>query len=226
VVIRLACLDMAGTTVSDDGAVEQAFTAAIATMGIDTGSGDYEPALTVVRETMGRSKIEVFRLIFGDENAANAANLAFEKAYGELIDSGAISPLPGAEKTILALREDGIRICLTTGFAPATRDKLIDQMGWGGLIDLALAPADVERGRPFPDMILAAASRLDVYDLADVAVVGDTPSDMASGQAAGARLVIGVLTGQSAPEELRASGATDVVPFVGDILEVVGSEAR
>ena len=65
-VIRLACLDMAGTTVSDDGAVEQAFTAAIATMGIDTGSGDYEPALTVVRETMGRSKIEVFRLIFGE----------------------------------------------------------------------------------------------------------------------------------------------------------------
>jgi phosphoglycolate phosphatase len=222
--IRLVCLDMAGTTVSDNGAVERAFTSAVETM--DIGSTDYEPALSVVRQTMGRSKIDVFRLIFGNEKEALAANQAFERAYGELIDAGLITALPGAEETMIRLRESGIRICLTTGFAPITRDRLIDRLGWHGLIDLALAPADVERGRPFPDMIWAAVARLDVDDLADVAVVGDTPSDMASGTAAGAGLVVGVLTGASTADELRDAGATDVVPSVDGVLNLVGLGVR
>lgn len=223
---RLVCLDMAGTTVSDDGAVERAFTSALATLGVGAGSADYEAALTVVRETMGRSKIEVFRLIFGDEETAVEANTAFESAYARLVDEGAVQALPGAEETMIRLRELGIGICLTTGFAPATRDRLIDRMGWRGLVDLALAPADVERGRPFPDMIWAAANRLAVTDLADVAVVGDTPSDMASGIAAGAGLVVGVLTGASNADQLRDAGATDVIPAVSGILGLVGLGVR
>jgi phosphoglycolate phosphatase len=222
--IRLVCLDMAGTTVSDNGAVERAFTTAVETMNI--GSVDYEPALSVVRQTMGRSKIDVFRLIFGNEKEAVAANIAFEKAYADLIDAGAITALPGAEETMVRLRESGISICLTTGFAPVTRDRLIDRMGWHDLIDLALAPADVERGRPFPDMIWAAATRLDVDKLADVAVVGDTPSDMASGTAAGAGLVVGVLSGASNADELSDAGATDVVRSVDGILDLVGLGVR
>jgi phosphoglycolate phosphatase len=222
--IRLVCLDMAGTTVSDNGAVERAFTTAVETL--DIGSADYEPALSVVRQTMGRSKIDVFRLIFGNEKEALAANQAFERAYAELIDAGLITALPGAEETMIRLRETGVRICLTTGFAPVTRDRLIDRLGWHGLVDLALAPADVERGRPFPDMIWAAAARLGVHDLADVAVVGDTPSDMASGIAAGAGLVVGVLTGASNADQLRDSGATDVVPSVGGVLDLVGLGVR
>ena len=222
--IRLVCLDMAGTTVSDNGAVERAFISAVETLNI--GSADYEPALSVVRQTMGRSKIDVFRLIFGNEKEAVAANAAFERAYADLVDAGSITPLPGAEETMIRLRDSGIRICLTTGFAPVTRDRLIDRMGWQDLVDLALAPADVERGRPFPDMIWAAAARLGVEDLADVAVVGDTPSDMASGTAAGAGLVVGVLTGASVADELWDAGATDVVPSVDGILDLVGLGVR
>jgi hypothetical protein len=51
----LACLDMAGTTVRDDGAVEAAFAAALAAVGVAPGSGEDERAQAVVRETMGWS---------------------------------------------------------------------------------------------------------------------------------------------------------------------------
>jgi phosphoglycolate phosphatase len=224
--IRLVCLDMAGTTVSDDGAVERAFTSAVIAMGMGVDTVDYEAALTVVRNTMGRSKIEVFRLLFGDESTAVAANLAFEDAYAALVDQGEITALPGAEETIVRLRDSGIRICLTTGFAPVTRDRIIDKMGWHGLIDLALAPADVERGRPYPDMIWAAATRLGIDELAEVAVVGDTPSDMASGTAAGAAMVVGVLTGASTADQLRDAGATDVIPSVDRVLDLIGLGVR
>ena len=163
--IRLVCLDLAGTTVSDDGAVERAFMSAVATSGIEVGSEDDDIALAVFRQTRGRSKIEVFRLIFGNENDAVTANRAFEQAYAEHVDAGSVRALPGAEETIVRLRDAGIRICLTTGFAPVTRDKLMDRLDWDRLVELALTPEDVGRGRPYPDMILAAARQLDIDDL-------------------------------------------------------------
>ena len=56
----LACLDMAGTTVRDDGAVDAAFTSALAAVGVTPGSRFYEEAEVVVHETMGWSKADVF----------------------------------------------------------------------------------------------------------------------------------------------------------------------
>ena len=224
--IRLACLDMAGTTISDDGSVERAFTVAVAEMGFEVGGTNYLSALSVVRQTMGRSKIEVFGLIFGKGAQAAAANAVFERAYDEEITKGAIFALPGAEEVLRALRGSGVQICLTTGFAPVTRDRLIDELGWYELVDLALSPADVGRGRPYPDLIWAAAERLDVDELADVVVVGDTPSDMAAGIAAGAGRVVGVLSGNSTADQLRDAGASDVLPSIAGLLALTGAGLR
>jgi phosphonatase-like hydrolase len=219
--IELVCLDMAGTTVSDDGVVERAFTAAVADAGITPGSAPHADALTVVHDTMGQAKIEVFRLILGDEDAAQAANTAFESAYAELLADGAVSPLPGAEGLLHALRAAGLTICLTTGFAPATREALLEHLGWGPLVDLALSPADVGRGRPWPDMILAAVRGLGLSGPDAVAVAGDTPSDVQAGVAAGAAIVAGVLTGTGTVADLGAAGATHVLDSVTDLLPLV-----
>jgi hypothetical protein len=53
--ITVGCLDMAGTTVADDGTVLEAFAAAIA--GLPGAA--FEQAMTAVRSSMGQSKIEV-----------------------------------------------------------------------------------------------------------------------------------------------------------------------
>lgn len=219
--IELVCLDMAGTTVSDGGIVERAFTTAVADAGIAPGSARHAEALTVVRDTMGQAKIEVFRLIIGDEDAAQAANTAFENAYAELLAGGAVSALPGAEDLLHALRGAGLKICLTTGFAATTREALIDHLGWGPKVDLALSPADVGRGRPWPDMILAAVRALGISGPDAVAVAGDTPSDVEAGVAAGAAVVAGVLTGTGTAVDLGAAGATHVLDSVADLLPLV-----
>ena len=49
----LACLDMAGTTVRDDGAVGAAFTTALAAVGIAEGTPRFEEAEVVVRTDDG-----------------------------------------------------------------------------------------------------------------------------------------------------------------------------
>src|SRR5208337_4019618 len=124
----------------DDGTVMEAFSAAIAAQNLPAAT--YNQAMTDVRSSMGQSKIEVFRRILGDEETAQKANDVFEDHYASAVRRGAVAAVPGAEETITALRQAGVRVCLATGFSPATRDAIIDKLVWGGLIDLALSPAD------------------------------------------------------------------------------------
>jgi phosphoglycolate phosphatase len=216
--IALACLDMAGTTVSDSGTVEAAFTAAMAAEGIATDTPRYTDALAYVRATMGQSKIAVFTHLFdGDRTVAERANAAFEAEYRNALAGGLVDALPGAETTLDALRERGIKVCLTTGFSPTTRDAILESLGWAKRVDLVLSPADAGRGRPYPDMILAAVLRLAIDDVAQVAVAGDTASDLLSGHRAGAGIVAGVLSGAHGRAELEAAPHTHLLDTIADL---------
>jgi phosphoglycolate phosphatase len=211
----IACLDMAGTTVADDGVVMDAFETAISNRGLSADG--YERAMEDVRATMGQSKIEVFRRILGDEDAAIDANQAFENHYKRAVRAGAVAPLPGAVETLTTLRAAGLKVCLLTGFSPSTRDALLDALDWRPLINLALSPADAGRGRPWPDLPLTALLRLGGGAVTELATVGDTRSDIESGLRAGAGLVAGVLTGGTPAEELQAAGATHVLNSITDL---------
>jgi phosphoglycolate phosphatase len=200
--ITVACLDMAGTTVRDDGTVMAAFTAAITSQNLPVA--EYDRAMTYVRATMGQSKIEVFRHILGSEEKAQWANASFEAHYAAAVGAGEVAPMPGAVEVFEACRSAGIRVCLATGFSPATRDAVVAALGWGSLVDLVLSPADAGRGRPWPDLPLTALLRLGGGSVRELAVAGDTPSDVESGLRAGAGLVAGVLTGASTRQEFQA----------------------
>jgi phosphoglycolate phosphatase len=217
--ITIACLDMAGTTVADDGTVLEAFAAAIAEQNLPVAA--YHQAMLDVRATMGQSKIEVFRHLLGDEEAARRANASFEDHYGDAVRAGQVAALPGAAETIAGLRAAGIKVCLATGFSPDTRDAIIAALGWAGQIDLALSPADAGRGRPAPDLPLTALLRRGGDAVSELAVAGDTPSDIESGRRAGAGLVAGVLTGASSRADLERAGAPLILDTIADLLGAV-----
>jgi len=219
--IKLAVLDMAGTTVADDGLVLRAFDAAGAAAGLSASDPEADAARQYVLDTMGQSKIVVFRALFGDEDRAQAANRAFETEYDRLVDEGGATAIPGAAEAITALRDAGVRVALTTGFSRTTQDKLLSALGWQTLADLTLSPAEAGRGRPYPDLILTALMRLDVDDVRDVAVLGDTANDITSGRRAGVSIVAGALTGAHDERQLRAADPTHVVPSVREFTELV-----
>lgn len=220
-VIRLAVLDMAGTTVADDGLVLRAFAAAAEAGGLPAEGPEADAARQYVLDTMGQSKIVVFRAIFGDEDRAQAANAAFETTYDSLIDQGLAEPIPGAEKAITTLREAGIKVALTTGFSRSTQDKLLVALGWKTLADLTLSPAEAGRGRPYPDLILTALLKLSIDDVHQIAVLGDTSNDVLSGIRSGASVVAGTLTGAHDEQQLRDAGATHIVPSVTEFAELL-----
>ncbi|MCC2028046.1 phosphonatase-like hydrolase [Microbacterium sp. YMB-B2] len=217
--IELVVLDMAGTTVRDDGVVEQAFQRAAERTGV-ADRMPWPEALQYVRDTMGMSKIDVFtHLAAGDVAAATAATAAFEGAYAEIIAEQGAEEIPGAADAIRALRDAGLSVVLTTGFAPVTRDALIDALGWGDLVDLALSPIDAGRGRPAPDLVLTALLRTGASSVQAVAVAGDTASDVETGRRAGAGFVAGVLSG--AHDRAALAGADAVLDSVVDLPAVL-----
>ncbi|WP_040535959.1 phosphonatase-like hydrolase [Gordonia namibiensis] len=214
--VELVIFDMAGTTVVDDGLVTQAFDAAATAIGVPAEGEERERARQYVLDTMGQSKIAVFRALFGADGAAETANAEFERAYGDLI-AGGVEPVAGAAETFSDLRTRGIATAFTTGFSPATQQRILRSLGWTDAVDHVLAPTAGLRGRPFPDLVLAAALTAQVDDLANVIVVGDTSSDIETARRARAGLSVGVLTGAHDEATLRAAGADHVLSSVADL---------
>ncbi|MEU8269381.1 HAD family hydrolase [Sphaerisporangium sp. NPDC049002] len=220
--IKLACLDLAGTTIGDIAMVERAFAEAIATQGIVPGTGAYARAMVHVHRSRGCPKIEVFRGIFpGNEAQAQAANLTFERSYEDAIERSGLVPVPGTVEALEKLRASGVKICVITGFSRATLGRVLSSVGWMDKIDLALCPEDAGRGRPWPDMVLTAVLRLRIDDVRHVAVAGDSESDMLCGSRAGASIVAGVLTGVHSHERLMRGGATQIIDSIADFPSLI-----
>ncbi|MDP9864157.1 MULTISPECIES: HAD-IA family hydrolase [Streptosporangium] len=220
--IRLACLDLAGTTIGDTAMVERAFAEAIATQGIVPGTGAYARAMVHVHRSRGCPTIEVFRGIFPDNEAqAQAANLTFERSYEGAIGRAGLAPLPGTVEALEKLRAAGVKVCLITGFSRGILSRVLSTLSWSDKIDLALCPEDAGRGRPMPDMVLAAVLRLGIEDVRQVAVAGDSESDMLCGRRSGASVVAGVLTGVHSKERLLKGGATHILDSIADFPALV-----
>jgi phosphonatase-like hydrolase len=219
--IQVAVLDMAGTTVADDGLVVSAFEAAATAAGLAADGAEREQARQYVLDTMGQSKIVVFRALFGTEELARRANSAFESAYAAAIDDGRAKHIDGAAEAITRLRDAGIKVALTTGFSGPTKDKLLASLGWQSVADLVLAPGEGLRGRPYPDLILSALMRLGADAVSNVAALGDTSNDVDSARRAGCAIAAGVLTGAHDERALRAAGATHVVPTVSEFADLI-----
>lgn len=212
--VELICFDMAGTTVIDNGLVLEAYRRTIDDLGVTGAEATVAEAYVI--ETMGQSKIEVFTALFDER--AQVANEAFERHFVDAAQVLGVAEVPGARSTVETLRSSGVKVALTTGFSPATREALIEELGWSGLFELRVSPADAGRGRPAPDMLLWCALKSQITAMNALMVVGDTSSDMQAGLRAGAGYCVGVLSGNDDAARLVEAGADEVIDSVVDLL--------
>jgi phosphonatase-like hydrolase len=216
--IELAVLDIAGTTVDEGGAVYRVLGAVAAAHGATDPD---------VHPWMGADKREALAALLGvgrDDPRAAAAHATFVTELVAAYAAAPPKPLPGAPEALVALRAAGVRVALTTGFDRQVTEPLLAAVGWDvpGTLDAVVCADEVGAGRPAPDMIRAAMERLAVTDPARVLVAGDTVLDVRAGRAAGAGLVIGVLTGAQGTEELSAAAPTQVLGGVAELPGFLG----
>lgn len=218
---ELAVFDVAGTVVTDEGIVIESFQQAFAMVVPITWADKKDEFMDYAEETMGQSKIEVFKTLLGDDGLAQRTNDEFQSAYLERLEE--VEPIPGVESLFENLRSHDVKIGLNTGFNRETLNTIVYSLGWQELIDSTATQTETGKGRPAPDMIERVAKECGISDPSKVAVLGDTVSDIEAGKNYGAGLKIGVLSGFHDEQTLKSAGADAIFETVLDSLEVLTS---
>lgn len=209
---------MAGTTVTDHHEVERCFAEAATQTGLVVTGGR-------ILAMQGLAKRYVFETLWkehlGDRHPdvqpqVDVSYAVFREILENHYRTNGATPTGGCLDTFAYLRERGIAIALTTGFYRVVTDIILDKLGWlaglneqrmGGpdrIIQASIASDEVERGRPYPEMIERAMRLLNVSHPKSVVNIGDTPSDLLSGRAAGVALNLGVTNGTHSADQLDA----------------------
>lgn len=210
--IDLAVLDMAGTTIADNGIVERSVDEALTRAGLDAIAPE------TLRPLRGMAKTDMFNSLAPDPHKAAEALRNFVDLMLTAVQDGELPAKDGAETVLVSLRERGVKICLMTGFDAAVQSALLDTLGWRDLIDLTVAQHGTLRGRPHPDLILTAAIELQIEAVQRILVAGDTSNDLLAGTRSGAGHVIGVLGGAHQREQLEAAPHTAIAENLHELL--------
>jgi phosphoglycolate phosphatase len=221
--VSLVCCDVVGAAAADGGVLERAFAEAIATQGVVTGTAAYVRSMVQFDRTRGWSPADVMHTLFPeDEIRAQAASLSFERSFRAAVDRFGALPLPGANDAMTRLTAAGVKVCLLSCLSKSALGQIVDRLGWWRRADLMLCADDVDRGFPWPDLVLTAIMRLGVADVRDVAVVTASESGVMCARRAGARLIVGVPGEVHDASRLRRAGATHLLADLGELPDLIG----
>lgn len=189
--LKALVLDWAGTTV-DFGSLAPARTIQRVFEGVgvclredevrrDMGLGKKDHITSIL--SMPRVR-EAWRAVRGSLPTLDEADVLYEmfvplqlsclKEYSALI--------PGVAESVQRFRKRGLKIGSTTGYTREMLDLLTEISAKAGYKpDCNISPEDVGSSRPGPFMLYENAVRLQVYPMAAIAKVGDTPADIHEG---------------------------------------------
>jgi phosphonoacetaldehyde hydrolase len=193
--LRAAILDWAGTVVdygsrAPVAALQRVFTRA-----------DVPVTVAEARESMGIAKkahirsileIERVRSAWTSKHGAEPLEADVDRLYAEFVPNQIqvladySELIPGVADAVRRMRSRGREIGTTTGYNRAMLDYLLERAAAQGFMPrCALCPEDAGAGRPWPWMCFLAAIRLEVYPMAAMVKIGDTPADVKEGRNAG-----------------------------------------
>jgi beta-phosphoglucomutase len=146
-----------------------------------------------------------------------------EEYYRALLRAQA-APLPGARELLTALHAAGYRQAIGSSAPLENLRVIVDLLGLATYPDATISGERVARGKPAPDIFLAAAEALRVPP-ARCVVIEDAPAGVAAAHAGGMRCLAVRRAGQADPPGLAAadlvvSALTDV--DVATIARLVG----
>ena len=187
-----------------------------AAIGFDPGTGRVAPGGELATGTMAGIEETVARVLRRYCPSIAAARRATEAAWS-IPDPVALAvPLADLGTTVGRLREGGRRIAVVTTDDRAPTDATLRALGIREAVGAMVCGDDGFALKPDPDPVFAVCQAF-LVEPARVAVIGDTPADLAMGRAAGAGLVIGVRSGIGDDQDL--ADADVLIDSIGDLVE-------
>lgn len=172
----------------------------------------------IQREFSGRKNEELFPLVMGRPlDASEIRRLAEEKEarYRELF-APHVRLLDGLEAFLDLLDARGIAVGIATAAPTKNRDFILERLGLKARISVVVGAERVARGKPAPDLFLAAAREL-ACEPSCTLVFEDAVLGVQAGRAAGMS-VCGVTTSEPS-EVLLAAGAHFTIRDFTELLE-------
>jgi sugar-phosphatase len=174
---RALLLDMDGVLLDSNAVHFAAWKQLLGEQGLDLDAAVY------AAEIVGRSRDDVIRALLGARPDLAALMARKERLVQVLLDRDGCPPMPGAVAVLDEAERRGVPVAVAT--ASRMSAPFLAAAGLLGRLPVIRDRNDVTRGKPAPDVYLAAAAALDVPATACVAVE-DSPSGLAAARASGA----------------------------------------
>jgi HAD superfamily hydrolase (TIGR01509 family) len=210
----LVIFDCDGVLVDSEPLANASFAQALKAEGLDWTVEE------TMRRLMGRSLKSCGEIVEAELGRKLPGDF-FDKMQARTYQSFRDAPLkavPGVKDAVLALQAAGLETCVASSGAV---EKMKFTLGLTGLWDLfggrVFSSSQVPRGKPFPDLFLHAALRMNVQPF-DCVVVEDSVPGVQAARAAGMR----VLAYAGAPYSSRDALAEAGGFLFGDMKQLPG----
>jgi phosphoglycolate phosphatase-like HAD superfamily hydrolase len=185
-------------------------------LGLDPGGERVIPGSPLAAWPMARLRELTVATLVDAGLALAEAEAAVARSWHPPDPVALAHPLTDLGALFGALRGRGIRVAVATSDDRGPTEATLAGLGIAGLVDALVCADDGLPVKPEPDALLHLCDLLGV-DASRAAMVGDSAADVAMGRAAGAGLVVGVLSGVGSRAELEPFSDT-ILGSVGDLL--------
>jgi phosphoglycolate phosphatase-like HAD superfamily hydrolase len=185
-------------------------------LGLDPETARIIPGSPLAATPMGHLRALTVDTLRRHGLAPTAAEAAVAGAWDPPDPVALAHPLADLERLLGDLRARGIRIGVATSDDRAPTEATLAGLGIDMLVDAIVCADDGLPVKPAPYPVLHLCQLLRVAP-GRTAMIGDSPADVQMGRAAGAGLVIGVLSGVGVEDELRPF-ADVIVPSIAELL--------
>jgi phosphoglycolate phosphatase len=185
-------------------------------LGVDPATGRILAHGLLAATPMARIRAVVVETVVAAGVPAEAAGSAVDAAWAPPDPVTLAHPIGDVRHILTELRRSGRRVAIATSDDREPTERTLEALGLGPLVEALVCADDGVPAKPAPGAVIRLCAQLGV-PAQRTAVVGDSVADLAMGRAAGAGLIVGVLTGVAGRATLEP--LADLV--IGSIAELV-----
>lgn len=217
--VKALLLDLDGTLVDSTEALKDAGRAGFAAIGFANYDDDkiaFEVARRLEQDLSMDDLFASFRI--GREVEERFLPAYLNAYYSSVISKSKL--FPKTKETLQALSQHFQLALITLRYV--AREQVLDELWHLGIkkyFHVVVTALDVEKPKPFPDALHAAATKLHTT-IGECAIVGDSVVDIQAGKAAGTK-TIAVLTGLFSRRELVKQKPDLIVKNVNVLLDLL-----